>query len=434
MVEELIEFDIEKVTPSIIMVAGIGGAGGNAVNHMFDLGIKDVSFMVCNTDKQALDRSLVPIKVQLGTGLGAGNVPEKGRAAAIESLNEITDIFKREGTKMVFVTAGMGGGTGTGAAPVIAKAARDMGILTVAIVTVPYASEGPTRMKNALSGLEELKKGVDSLLIINNENIQEIYGELPITEAFGKANDILATAAKGIAEIITRPGIVNVDFADVTTVMKDSGVALMGSGKAGGEDRALHAAEEALSSPLLNHNAIDGATSILFNIAYGNEEITLAESTQILDYIQAQAGKNANIIWGAGRNELLGDDIELTVIATGFKMTEEGNPSIPVEPIAGASNAKRRWTPPADPFQGPIGRVKGREEPTLPEASKMIVIEENTRYADIERIINTPAYVRRKVKFVDDSSRGVGRIKLKEEAPKPDKNAGHHSLFDELNK
>lgn len=428
MIDELIEFDIEKVEPSMIMVAGIGGAGGNAVNHMYDLGIQDVSFMVCNTDRQALNRSMVPIKVQIGEGLGAGNKPEKGKAAAIESLDKITGILKSEGAKMLFVTAGMGGGTGTGAAPIIARAAKDMGILTVAIVTTPYISEGPARMRNALAGIEELKKSVDSLLIIKNENIQEIYGELPITEAFGRANDILATAAKGIAEIITRPGIVNVDFADVTTVMKDSGVALMGSGRANGEERAEIASELALSSPLLNHNSIDGATSILFNITYGTEEVTLAESTRILDYIQSRAGKNANIIWGAGQNELLGEDIELTLIATGFKLVETDNPSIPVEPISGRT-PKGRWAPPTDPFtKHGIGRAGAEAE--AGSQSEIIVVEDKARYANIEALINTPAYVRRRIKLAGDASSAT-RVKLKNEERKqsaPDKGS---SLFDD---
>lgn len=430
MVDELIEFDIEKVTPSIIMVAGVGGAGGNAVNHMYDLGIQDVSFMVCNTDRQALEKSFVPVKVQLGEGLGAGNKPEKGRAAAIESLDQISTILEQEGTKMIFITAGMGGGTGTGAAPVIAKAAKDMGILTVGIVTMPYASEGPTRVRNAVAGIDELKKSVDSLLIINNENIQEIYGELPITEAFGRANDILATAARGIAEIITRPGIVNVDFADVTTVMKNSGIALMGSGKSRGEDRAEQVAALALASPLLNHNSIDGATSILFNITYGDKEITLAESTQILDYIQSQAGKNANIIWGAGKNELLGEDIELTVIATGFQLAEDEDPNNPVLPIVRRGD-KKKWSPPKDPFKRP-GLVRSELDEKMEHYGKdgnhIIQIEENKRYNDIEKVTNTPAYVTRRVKF-DDSTR---KLKAKkEELRKTEEKNDVASLFED---
>ena len=241
---KIIDFEIPKLSPSIIMVTGVGGGGSNAVNHMYELEIADVSFMVCNTDPQALRNSPVPVKVRLGqNGLGAGNNPEKGRQAALESLDEIIEIYKREGTKMVFITAGMGGGTGTGAAPVIARAAKEMGILTVAIVTIPFKTEGPKRMRQAYQGIEELRGCVDSLLLINNENIQEIFGKLTLTEAFGKADDILATAAKGIAEVITRENTVNVDFADVQTVMTDSGVALMGSGRASGEGTRIPAVE-----------------------------------------------------------------------------------------------------------------------------------------------------------------------------------------------
>lgn len=400
MASDLIEFDMEKVTPSIIMVAGVGGAGGNAVNHMYDLGIKDVSFIVCNTDKQAINRSLVPIKVQLGEGLGAGNNPEKGRSAAIDSLDEITKIFKNQGTRMVFITAGMGGGTGTGAAPIIAKAARDADILTVGIVTMPYISEGPKRVSNAKQGIEELRKSVDSLLIINNENIQEIYGELPITEAFGRANDILATAAKGIAEIITRPGIVNVDFADVTTVMKDSGVALMGSARAQGEGRAMEVAEMALASPLLNHNSLEGATNVLFNITYGENEVTLAEATEILDFIQSKAGKRANVIWGAGKNAILGEDIELTVIATGFSLSETGNP-ISSSKKTRRQDDKGHWSPPSDPFRN-FGAVRSQIAEKVSASAQTIEFERNRRYDDIDKIYSTPAYIRRKVKLLDD--------------------------------
>lgn len=324
MSETMIDFEMPKISPSIIMVTGVGGGGSNAVNHMFELGIADVSFMVCNTDRQALYRSPVPIKVRLGEnltqGLGAGNNPERGREAALESLDEITEIYKREGTRMVFITAGMGGGTGTGAAPVIAKAAKSLGILTVAIVTLPFRTEGKKRMTHAYEGIEELKQYVDSLLLINNESIQDIYGKLTLTEAFGKADDILATAAKSIAEIITREYTVNVDFADVQTVMKDSGIALMGSGRASGEERAMEVANAALTSPLLNHNDIKGARNILINITSGDEEITLEETYLITEYIQERAGNNADIIWGAGNDPSLGNDIEVTIIATGFEI------------------------------------------------------------------------------------------------------------------
>lgn len=433
MEDRLIEFDMKKTKPSIIMVAGVGGAGGNAVNHMYDMGIKDVTFMVCNTDKQALDSSFASLKVQLGEGLGAGNNPEKGREAAIESLDEICNMFKNEGTRMVFVTAGMGGGTGTGAAPIIAKAAKDMGILTVAIVTTPYISEGPKRVKNASEGVKELRKHVDSLLIINNENIQEIYGELPLTEAFGRANDVLATAAKGIAEVITRPGIVNVDFADVLTVMKDSEVALMGSSRSEGDNRAIKVAEDALSSPLLNHNTLEGATNILLNIGYGENEITLAESKQILDHIQLQAGKTANIIWGAGKNLSLGDEVELIIIATGFTLDESGNTIAKAGASGGRVGNLDSWNSPDDPFANFGGKIRGPVAEKVFNNPKVIRLKKNKRYENIEKIYNTPAYIRRNVNIYRKPSDGKSsRVKLdgqKKESPE-EENRQQSSLFE----
>lgn len=308
------------------MVVGVGGGGSNAVNHMFRLGITDVSFVVCNTDRQALERSPIPTKIRLGDnltgGLGAGNKPERGRQAALESLEDIKASFLEHDTKMVFVTAGMGGGTGTGAAPVIAKAAKDMGILTVAIVTIPFKTEGRKRIEQAIAGIEEISHCVDSLLVINNENIHEIHGELTLSQAFGKADDILATAAKSIAEIITSHYQVNVDFEDVRTVMKDSGVALMGSAQGAGDNRAMDVATEAMNSPLLNHKDISGAQNVLLNITSGAREVTLSETYQITEYIQERAGNNnaTDLIWGAGQDESLGEDIRITVIATGFGM------------------------------------------------------------------------------------------------------------------
>lgn len=328
----MVKFDITPVSSSIIMVVGVGGGGSNAVNHMFKLGIADVSFMVCNTDRQALDRSPIPNKIRLGEtlteGLGAGNKPERGRAAAEESVEEVKEAFRENNIKMVFVTAGMGGGTGTGAAPVIAKAAKEMGILTVAIVTIPFKTEGRRRILQALEGIDEIRHNVDSLLVINNENIHEIYGELTLSEAFGKADDILATAAKSIAEIITRPNNVNVDFADVQTVMKDSGIALMGSARGSGENRALEVAEAAMSSPLLNHRSITGARNVLLNITSGNKEVTLTETYKITQFVQERTGNDneTDLIWGAGLDDTLGDDIQVTVIATGFDL--DGLPTV----------------------------------------------------------------------------------------------------------
>ncbi len=328
MAEELMNFDLPHNKSSIIKVIGVGGGGGNAVNHMFRQGITDVDFVICNTDAQALRSSEIPIKIQLGEtltqGRGAGNKPEQGRQAAIESLDKITDILSHN-TKMVFITAGMGGGTGTGAAPVIAEEARDLGILTVGIVTLPFRFEGKRRMNQAIEGLNKMREQVDALLVINNEKLREMYGDLPLSTAFAQADNVLTVAAKGIAEIITVHGSVNVDFADVHTVMSNSGVALMGSAMASGENRATLAIEEALSSPLLNNNDIKGAKNILLNIASGpDDEVRMDEIGQITDYVQESAGMTADIIWGNTLDTSLGDKICITIIATGF-----GTESIP---------------------------------------------------------------------------------------------------------
>lgn len=314
-------FDLPVNQSSIIKVIGIGGGGSNAVNHMFRQGIRDVNFVVCNTDAQALEKSPIPIKVQLGESLtegrGAGNKPEVGKQAAIESLSNINKILASN-TKMVFITAGMGGGTGTGAAPVIAQAAKELGILTVAIVTIPFRYEGQVRINQAITGINELKEHVDSLLVINNEKLREVFGDLRLSDAFAKADDILSIAAKGIAEIITVPGYVNVDFADVQTVMIQSGVAIMGTGFAEGENRAETAIEQALTSPLLNNNDIKGAKNILLNITSGNEEVTMDEVSEITEFITREAASVTNIIWGAAVDEKLGNQISVTIIATGF--------------------------------------------------------------------------------------------------------------------
>lgn len=322
MVEEIMNFDLPVERSSIIKVIGIGGGGSNAVNHMFQQGIKDVNFVVCNTDAQALNSSPVPVKIQIGEALtegrGAGNKPDIGRQAAIENLDNVMDAISSN-TKMVFITAGMGGGTGTGAAPVIAKAAREAGILTVGIVTIPFRFEGYQRINQAIDGINELKEYVDSLLVINNEKLREIHGDLKLSEAFSRADDILAIAAKGIAEIITVHGYVNVDFADVETVMTDSGVAIMGSGTSKGENRAVCAIEEALNSPLLNSNDITGAKSILLNIASGENEISMDEVGEITDFVNSVAADDVLIIWGTSIDSVLEDSISVTIIATGFE-------------------------------------------------------------------------------------------------------------------
>ncbi len=319
--EELMYFELPVNKSSIIKVLGVGGGGSNAVNHMFRQGIKDVDFIVCNTDAQALANSPVPVKIQLGASLteggGAGNKPEVGRQAAIESLDNMADILTAN-TRMLFITAGMGGGTGTGAAPVIAKVAKDLGVLTVGIVTIPFKNEGPRRVNQALEGIGELEKHVDSLLIINNEKIRQIYGDLRLSEAFAKADDVLAVAAKGIAEIITVHGFINVDFADVKTVMTNSGVSILGTGMSSGEGRAINAVKEALNSPLLNDTDIKGAKNILLNVISGSEEVTMDEIGQIIDYVKDCSGIHTDLIWGNGTDPALGDRISVTIIATGF--------------------------------------------------------------------------------------------------------------------
>jgi cell division protein FtsZ len=304
-----------------IKVIGVGGGGGNAVNYMYKQGICDVDFIICNTDAQAMESSPIKTRVQLGASLtegrGAGNKPEVGKEAAIENIEDVKKALSSN-TKMVFVTAGMGGGTGTGAAPVIAKACKEAGYLTVGIVTIPFRNEGRRRIKQAADGIAELEGYVDSLLIINNERIRDMYGDFGISEAFSRADNVLTTAAKGIAEIITVPGYINVDFADVETVMRKSGLAIMGTGVASGARRAEEAVESALNSPLLNNNDIRGARNILLNITSGNIEVTMAEVGLITDIVQNKAGFDADLIWGNGKDESLGDNLSVTIIATGF--------------------------------------------------------------------------------------------------------------------
>ncbi|EMR03549.1 cell division protein FtsZ [Cesiribacter andamanensis] len=327
MPENKYQFELPTHQRSIIKVIGVGGGGSNAVNHMYNQGIRDVEFVVVNTDSQALKSSPIPNRLQIGTnlteGLGAGANPEKGKNAAIESKEEVRDLLSKD-TKMVFITAGMGGGTGTGAAPELARVAKELGILTVGIVTLPFAWEGKKKLAQAASGINLLKENCDTVIVILNDKLREIYGNLPIREAFAEADNILTTAAKGIAEIITVPGYVNVDFEDVKTVMKDSGAAVMGSSLAKGENRARRAAEEAISSPLLNSRNIHGAQKILLSIISGEEaELQMDELTEITEYIQEKAGEDAEMIFGHGVDPELGENIRVTVIATGFISEEE---------------------------------------------------------------------------------------------------------------
>ncbi|MDR0693943.1 MAG: cell division protein FtsZ [Prevotellaceae bacterium] len=414
---------------SKIKVIGVGGGGGNAVNHMFRTGIKEVEFVVCNTDEQALRISPVPRKVPLGAiltgGRGTGCNPEQGRQAAEESEETLRKLLSDD-TEMVFITAGMGGGTGTGAAPVIAKIAKEKGILTVGIVTIPFRHEGEKAMLRAGDGIRELQQQVDSLLIVDNQKLCEMYGDLPIPDAFSKADDVLSIAAKGIAEIITLPGYLNVDLADVKMVMKNSGVAIMGAGKANGEERALEAVEQALHSPLLNDNDVSGAKNVLVNITTAkNNCIKLSELEQIVRYVYDKAGNIENCKHGVVYDEDMGDAVSVTVVATGFGMHHlpiPAPPKLPEKeererivlnlPDDTATDAKADGFPangqPAaegeftvDPFRR-IYTVAS-EKPPLPETSRQtaspparrpaLILENNTDISELEK---TPAYQRRK--------------------------------------
>ncbi|MEX2589804.1 MAG: cell division protein FtsZ [Chitinophagales bacterium] len=319
--EVVMEFDLPKEQSSIIKVIGVGGGGSNAVNHMFEKGIHGVNFVICNTDAQALEMSAVPNKIQLGPecteGLGAGSDPTVGRMATEESLQEVKHILEKN-TKMVFVTAGMGGGTGTGGAPVVAKLAKDMGLLTVAIVTNPFFFEGSRKIRQAKKGIEELQQNVDSIIIISNDKIRDIYGNLSQDDAFGRVDDIVSIAAKSISEIITLSGTINVDFADVQYVMKNSGTAIMGSCQAEGENRALEAIKGALESPLLDENNIKGAEKILLNITSGTRQVLVDEIHEINNYILEHTESDAEVIFGTAKDDDLGESISVTVIATGF--------------------------------------------------------------------------------------------------------------------
>ncbi|MGA2823212.1 MAG: cell division protein FtsZ [Bacteroidales bacterium] len=331
----MLKFDLPKNQSSIIKVIGVGGGGSNAVTHMFRQGIKGVDFIICNTDIQAMESSPVPTKVPLGAnltgGLGAGAVPSIGKNAALENIEDLKNILEK-GTKMLFITAGMGGGTGTGAAPVIASVSKELGILTVGIITMPFSFEGRKRRQHAEQGINEMKRYVDALLIICNDKLRDLFGDQRLSAAFGHADDVLTTAAKGIAEIITVTGYINVDFEDVKTVMKDSGVAIMGSGLANGENRAIRAIEMALNSPLLNDNNIEGANNLLLYIASGKDEITMDEVTEITDYIQEKTKNSAEVIWGNGIDESLEDNISVTIIATGFDEEHKKKPLQPEKP------------------------------------------------------------------------------------------------------
>lgn len=377
MVDGLINFNLNEETPTIIKVIGVGGGGGNAVEYMHSKGICDVDFVICNTDFQALRNSQVPFKIQIGKeltgGHGAGNNPAIGEKSAEESLMDVENLL-RKNTRMVFVTAAMGGGTGTGAAPVIAKLSKDLGILTVGIVSIPARFEGPKRLEQAREGLKRLKDNVDCLIVIDNEKIKKIYGSQTISAAFAKANDVLNIAAKGIAEIITLPGYINVDFADVRTVMTNSGVAIMGAAQASGEDRAKRAISEALDSPLLNNNDILGAKDILLNITSGTDEVTMNEMTEITSHIIRKVGNSAAVIWGVGTDPALGDAISVTIIATGF-------PTHDIELIDQDTDLIK-------------------EEKPVILSEEEVVMRPDLSDSEIQELETTPAYKRRNIRVI----------------------------------
>ncbi|HAX97280.1 MAG TPA: cell division protein FtsZ [Prolixibacteraceae bacterium] len=432
MADDLIQFNFSKPSSSIIKVVGVGGGGCNAVNHMFEEGITDVDYVVCNTDGQALENSPVPTKIQLGVtlteGRGAGNRPEMGEEAALENYTDIQRVLE-DNTKMLFITAGMGGGTGTGAAPIIAKLARELDILTIAVVTIPSPAEGHKRHNQALEGIKKLSEHVDSMLIVSNQRLHSIYGELPARKAFKLADNVVMTAVKGVAEIITLHGNINIDFADVYTVMHDSKVFIMGTGIASGENRAMDAVKLALQSPLLDNQEIKGTKNILLNIISGSEEITIGEIGEIIEYLQMEAGQEADIIWGNGYDESIGNQISVTILCTGFKNAsgyierkekrveaytlnnepeqteEEPEPPVPQieeEPLLLEFDLETADTPSMESF---IKQTRKSEEPKpQPRKKKPTKTKETSEDSD-GNIDNW--FVRRFSKFFDDDDQNM---------------------------
>ncbi|MDR1681826.1 MAG: cell division protein FtsZ [Candidatus Symbiothrix sp.] len=390
MEDVLIGFDMPKTQQTIIKVLGVGGGGGNAVTHMYREGIQDVTFALCNTDNQAMLKSEVPVKVQLGTsGLGAGNDPEVARKAAEESKESIQKLLS-DGTQMVFITAGMGGGTGTGAAPVIAKIAKDMDILTVAIVTIPFLFEGKPKILQALEGVEKLRKNVDALLVINNEKLIEIYGDMDLITGFKKADSTLTTAAKSISELITNPSQINIDFADVKTTLKDGGVAIMNSGFGNGEKRLIKACNSALNSPLLNNTDVFRAQKILFNINYSTEKPVLLSEMEEVRNFMAQFYKEINVIWGQGVDDSLEEDVKVTVLASGF-----GRESIPsIEDLTDEERRKAQKDIDLIAIYYGRGAAQSLGSPVKPKPYIFPDIKHLDNKNLIETLLNTPAFHR----------------------------------------
>lgn len=452
------KIDLPKDRSSIIKVIGVGGGGGNAVNYMYSEGITGVDFFICNTDNQALEMSPIPNKIQIGNelteGRGAGSNPEVGRKSAEESLEEIIESLGVN-TQMVFITAGMGGGTGTGAAPVIAKAAKDMGILTVGIVTTPFSFEGSKRGKAAHDGIEAMRETVDSLLIISNDRIKDMYGNLPISKAFSHADNVLATAAKGIAEIITIGGSINVDFEDVKTAMLGSGVAIMGNGVTEGDGRALRAAEMALNSPLLNDNKIFGASDLLINISYGADEARMDEYSEINEFFQQEAGMDANLKCGLCYDESLGNKISVTIIATGYGRKENTlrrdiEDTNIIESISIIDNEEKVTGPNlVNNKQASIfDYINSPEEEEIRDANqkveamkrRMVHLKHLKKSASsdegIEELENVPAYKRRGISLdstLHSSESGMSKVSLVEEPEKkPELKSNNSFLHDNV--
>lgn len=428
-IEDNLPLVLPLVDSSIIKVIGVGGGGGNAVNHMYLQGIADVNFVVCNTDNQALIKSPVPTKIQLGTeetlGLGAGGIPEIGRKAAEESIEKIQNLLK-DNTKMVFITAGMGGGTGTGASPIIAKAAHDLGILTVGIVTIPFAFEGKRKIRQALEGVAALSEHVDAILVINNEKLRKLYPDFELSNAFAKADDVLTNAAKGIAEIITVPGYINTDFADVYSTMKDGNVAIMNTGFASGEDRISKAIENALNSPLLNTNDVSGASKVLLSLYCSKtNQIKMEEVQQIHDFMN-KVGDDVQVIWGATFDDELGEDVKITIIATGYDVSDipgmpsESQPKPIVKPVEKKNqqiifdmntvseitnlNKAEKETDDSNPIQKAMSEYYEEKLPpveveeSLEEELSVISLEELENESSLHKIESIPAWRRKLLK------------------------------------
>ena len=443
MKEDVIPVNWE-VNRSIIKVMGVGGGGSNAVNHMFRTGIKDVSFIVCNTDAQALRHSPVPEKLQLGEtitkGRGAGCDPGIARKAALESKDKIAQLLS-DSTEMIFITAGMGGGTGTGAAPVIAEIAKSMGLLTVGVVTLPFRDEGLEILNRALDGIHEMQKHVDSLLVIDSEKLYKVFGDLPVSEAFPKADDVLSTAVKGIAEIVTLHGYINVDFNDVKMVMKESGMALMGSGSASGEDRARKAVEEAFTSPLLNDVDLSSAHNVLVNITSGKEKgLRMNELAQIMRYIEEYTGVVSNFKRGVVTDPSLGDTINVTIVATGFNLSNLplvfNDKELPDESVSLEGDPHVGWGGPTEVFHSSpstggfsIGNDEGyyyRQDPALrsgmiankptitPKGTPALILAPGEKITDYE---NVPAYVRQQTRIHEEapSEAEISPLKIEEQ-------------------